>query len=106
GETTMKILITGASGFIGRYLSFYAAERGHEVVGTYLSASDLNSRTPKHPKIRWVGLDMRRNPEIRNLVSEVRPDAVFHLAAQAYAQVAWKDPLDTFDTNVLGTIRL
>jgi len=102
----MKILITGASGFIGRYLSFYAAERGHEVVGTYLSKADLDSRTPKHAGIRWVGLDMRRDAEVRAVVKETRPDAVFHLAAQAYAQKAWQDPLDTFDTNVSGTIRL
>jgi GDP-4-dehydro-6-deoxy-D-mannose reductase len=102
----MKILITGASGFIGRYLSFHAAGQGHEVIGTYLSETDLSSRTPKHAGIRWVGLDMRKDPEIRALVKETRPDAVFHLAAQAYAQTAWKDPLDTFDTNVSGTIRL
>ncbi|MFY9717292.1 MAG: GDP-mannose 4,6-dehydratase [Thermoplasmata archaeon] len=102
----MKILITGASGFIGRYLSFFAADHGHEVVGTYLSETDLSSRTPKHSGIRWVGLDMRKVAEVRALVKETQADAVFHLAAQAYAQKAWKDPLDTFDTNVSGTIRL
>ncbi|MGP8078096.1 MAG: GDP-mannose 4,6-dehydratase [Thermoplasmata archaeon] len=102
----MKILITGASGFIGRYLSSYAAEKGHEVVGTYLSASDLTTRTPLDPRITWVSLDIQKNDEVKELVMEARPDAVFHLAAQAYAQIAWKDPLDTFDTNALGTIRL
>ena len=102
----MKILITGASGFIGRYLSAYAADRGHEVVGTYLSEADLATRTPKHPRIRWVPLDLRRDAEVRALVETTRADAVFHLGAQAFAQKAWSDPLDTFDTNVSGTIRL
>ena len=102
----MKVLITGASGFIGRYLSHDAAERGDEVVGTYLSVDDLSTRTPKHPRIRWRALDMRVDEQVRSVVREERPDAVFHLAAQAYAQQAWKDPLDTFDINVQGTIRL
>ncbi len=102
----MKILVTGASGFIGRNLSSYAAERGHEVVGTYLSVPELSSRIPAHGSIRWVPLDIRDAKAVRSLVDSVRPDAVFHLAAQAYAQTAWKDPAATFDTNVLGTIHL
>jgi GDP-4-dehydro-6-deoxy-D-mannose reductase len=103
---SMKILITGASGFIGRYLSHDFAESGNDVVGTYLSADDLTSRTPKHPRVRWIPLDLREDADVRRVVEEVQPDAVFHLGAQAYAQKAWKDPLDTFNTNVLGTIRL
>ena len=102
----MKILITGASGFIGRYLSAFAADQGNEVTGTYLSRNELETPTPKHPGIRWVALDMRKDREVRALVESLRPQAVFHLAAQAYAQQAWKDPLDTFDINVQGTIRL
>lgn len=102
----MKILITGASGFIGRYLSFDAARQGHEVYGTYLSDADLKTRTPKHEKIRWVPLDIRNEAEVEKLVKEVQPEAVFHLAAQAYVKQALKDPADTFRTNVLGTIYL
>jgi GDP-4-dehydro-6-deoxy-D-mannose reductase len=102
----MKILITGASGFIGRYLSFDAAERGHEVIGTYLSHNDLTTRTPKHEGIRWVPLDMREEGAVTSLVEEIRPEAVFHLAAQAYVKQALADPADTFRTNVLGTIHL
>ena len=102
----MKILVTGASGFIGRYLSAHAAELGHDVVGTYLSQSELTTHTPKHARVRWEALDMRRAADVQGIVDRHRPDAVFHLAAQAYAQKAWKDPLDTFDINVQGTIRL
>jgi len=102
----MKILVTGASGFIGRYLSSYACARGHEVVGTYLSAPELSSRIPTDRKIRWLPLDLRDGDAIRRLVEEVRPEAVFHLGAQAYAKRAWADPIDTFATNVAGTIHL
>lgn len=102
----MKILVTGASGFIGRYLSSHAASLGHDVVGTYLSPPELSSRIDTSRSIRWERLDVRDGGAVRKLVASVRPDAVFHLAAQAYAKRAWADPIETFDTNVLGTIHL
>ncbi len=102
----MKILVTGASGFIGRYLSSYAAQLGNEVVGTYLSPPELSSRIDTSSAVRWERLDIQDGAAVRRLVARVRPDAVFHLAAQAYAKRAWADPIDTFDTNVLGTIHL
>ncbi len=102
----MKILITGASGFIGRYLANSALALGHEVVGTYLTEPELASRIPTDPRVRWRRLDLREGAGVRKLVEATRPEAVFHLGAQAYAKTAWADPLDTFDTNVLGTIRL
>ncbi len=102
----MKILVTGASGFIGRYLATYARRRGHEVVGTYLSEPELTSRIPTDAGVRWVHLDLRDPHQIGALVDELRPDGVFHLGAQAYAKKAWAQPLDTFETNVAGTIRL
>lgn len=102
----MKILITGASGFIGRYLSSYAAERGHDVIGTYLSEPELASKIPTDGRIAWRHLDLQDPTAVAALVEETRPEAVFHLGAQAYAKRAWADPADTFRTNVLGTIYL
>jgi len=102
----MRILITGASGFIGRALSAYAVRQGHEVVGTYLNNGELSARDLPRTGVRWERLDMQDLPRIGELLEKVRPDAVFHLAAQAYAKKAWADPDDTFRTNVLGTIAL
>jgi GDP-4-dehydro-6-deoxy-D-mannose reductase len=102
----LRILITGGSGFIGRYLTRSALERGHEVVATYLGAQELAARDLPKEGVRWERLDMQDADRVSRLVEEVRADAVFHLAAQAYAQKAWADPADTFRTNVLGTIYL
>ena len=102
----MRILITGASGFIGRYLSEYAVSEGHEVVGTYLSQAELSARGLPKKGIDWVHLSMQDFAEVASVVERSRADAVFHLAAQAYAKKAWSDPLDTFRTNVMGTIAL
>jgi len=102
----MKILVTGASGFVGRYLSEYLAGLGHEVTGTYLARPELSGRMPLDDAVTWVPLDIRRDDQVRQVVADARPDAVFHLAAQAYAGRSWEDPADTFTTNVLGTIHL
>jgi GDP-4-dehydro-6-deoxy-D-mannose reductase len=102
----MRILITGASGFIGRNLSAFAVRRGHEVVGTYHSTSELSARDLPATGVKWVRLDMQDSKKVAKIVDDVGPEAVFHLAAQAYAQKAWSDPADTFRTNVLGTIYL
>ena len=102
----MRILITGASGFIGRYIAKFAVEKGHEVVGTYLSSSELSVRDVPKEGVQWISLNMQDASAVEKLVKEIRPEAVFHLAAQAYAKKAWADPADTFRTNVLGTIYL
>ena len=100
----MRLLITGASGFIGRYLCDSAVSAGHEVLGTYYAESELSARGLPRAGVRWTRLDMQDRDGVARLVAEYRPDGVFHLAAQAYAQKAWRDPADTFRTNVLGTI--
>ena len=105
-DPPVRILITGASGFIGRYLTAHLEGQGHEVVGTYLTQEELLVRDVPKKGVRWVHLNMQNPQEIDSVLRESRADAVFHLAAQAYAKKAWSDPLDTFRTNVLGTISL
>ena len=102
----MRLLVTGASGFIGRHLVAGATANGHEVVGTYLASSELNARDLPRSGVTWEKLDMQDPAQVARVVDSVRPEGVFHLAAQAYAQRAWADPTDTFRTNVLGTIYL
>jgi GDP-4-dehydro-6-deoxy-D-mannose reductase len=102
----VRLLVTGASGFIGRHLVTYAVANGHEVVGTYLASHELSARDLPNSGVRWEQLDMDDPVAVARLVERVRPEGVFHLAAQAYAKRAWADPAATFRTNVLGTIYL
>lgn len=102
----MRLLITGASGFIGRNLSKFAVDQGHEVTGTYLSRDELHAPGVETLDIRWEQLQIQDASQVAKLVEDLRPEGVLHLAAQAYAQKAWNDPPDTFRTNVLGTIYL
>ncbi len=102
----MRLLITGASGFIGRQLTTWAVTNGHEVVGTYLVTAELAAHDLTRSGVTWEKLDIEDAARVGRLVEEVRPDAVFHLAAQSYAKQAWADPAGTFRTNVVGTIHL
>lgn len=102
----MRLLVTGASGFIGRNLVRWAIGEGHEVTGTYLATSELAARDLPNSGVSWVRLDVQNGERVTKLIEAVRPEGVVHLAAQAYAQRAWADPIDTFRTNVLGTIHL
>ncbi|MGA8710719.1 MAG: GDP-mannose 4,6-dehydratase [Thermoplasmata archaeon] len=102
----MRVLITGGSGFIGRYLAGAAIDLGHEVIATYWAASELDRMPVAAAGARWEPLDLANGSQVDRLVETTHADAVFHLAAQAYPARAWKAPEETFDTNVLGTVRL
>jgi GDP-4-dehydro-6-deoxy-D-mannose reductase len=102
----MRLLVTGASGFIGRNLVAFAVANGHEVVGTYLASQELKARDLPGKGVTWEQLDMDDRAQVDRIVEKVRPEGVFHLAAQAYAKKAWADPAATFRTNVIGTIYL
>jgi len=102
----MRVLITGGSGFIGRHLAESAVQLGHEVVATYLLPAEIARIPSSLARVRWEPLDLRDRARVAQLVEATRAEAVFHLGAQAYAARAWKDPAETFETNVLGTIHL
>jgi GDP-4-dehydro-6-deoxy-D-mannose reductase len=100
----MKCLVTGASGFVGSYLVEFLAKEGHEI--TALG----RARTPALANVRsaftFVEADLLDRKSIACLIDSVRPEVVFHLAAQSYPNVSWKQPDLTFEVNVLGTIFL
>jgi GDP-4-dehydro-6-deoxy-D-mannose reductase len=97
----VKILITGAAGFIGRYLAAYCTENGSAVLGIDIC----------EPEDGWAGADfegcdVRDSARLSKLITTFRPDCIFHLAAQSYPTVSLSRPLETMDTNVGGTISL
>jgi nucleoside-diphosphate-sugar epimerase len=87
----MKLLVTGASGFLGRYVVAEALRRGHDVRAMVRPASDLSQiRWRDHPRVELVRSDLRAKQGLGEAVSGV--DAVLHLAAaktgDVYAQLA------------------
>ncbi|MDB4308059.1 NAD-dependent epimerase [Gammaproteobacteria bacterium] len=106
----MKVLVTGAAGFIGSALSLRLLDRGDEVVGIdnlndyydiELKKSRL-ARTRDHPGYTDVRIDLEDREGIAALFSEHKPDSVVNLAAQAGVRYSIENPLAYVDTNLLG----
>jgi GDP-4-dehydro-6-deoxy-D-mannose reductase len=98
----LRVLVTGAGGFVGGYLLPYLLEAGHEVVATSL---DLPTRPGPEP-VRWEALDLVDATAVGDLVSSSKPGGVIHLAAQASVGGSWTDPNQTYRSNIEGTSNL
>ena len=97
----MRTLITGANGFIGRWLTRFLVERGDEVFALSREVGAADS-----PEVRYLHADMRDNGALKAVFEGARPERVFHLAAQSNIPASFEDPEKTFAVNVLGTLHL
>jgi CDP-glucose 4,6-dehydratase len=105
----MHFLITGHTGFKGAWLSLLLHERGHRVSGISLDpATDSLFNKAMVSEILEIDgrCDIRNLDQLQKLLNVVNPDVVIHFAAQALVFEAYKNPIPTFDTNVMGTINL
>lgn len=102
-----RILITGATGFIGSHLTRILLAEGHDVTPASYHAQ-ARAPWPWSPEAerRRVSLDVRDRDAVFDLVARVRPEEVYHLAAQSLPALSWKVPEETMTTNALGTIHL
>jgi len=97
-EQLVRALITGITGFAGGHLAQTLLDQGDEVFGV---ARDLGQGL-KHlsQEVRPTIADMRNPLVVTNLFSEIQPDAIYHLAAQAFVPTAWADPWTTLENNI------
>lgn len=103
----MRVLITGITGFAGSHLAEYAIRQPDvEVYGTCRTRSRLDNIQHLLPDIRLVECDLRDPFAVQNLINEVQPDRIFHLAAQSFVPASWAAPEETITTNVLGQLNL
>jgi len=101
-----KVLITGNTGFKGSWLTIWLLKLGAKVYG-------ISKDIPTEPsmfvelelrdKIDHFEKDVRHLESVKQIIEEVRPDILFHLAAQSLVSVSYSDPIETISTNVLGT---
>jgi GDP-mannose 4,6-dehydratase len=102
----MKVLITGMTGFIGSHLAEFLLNQGHEVHGTVWDKKELPNIESVKDRVNVLDCDIRDGKRVSDIISEVRPKRIFHLAAQSFPTVSWEEPIRTLDTNVLGTTHL
>jgi CDP-glucose 4,6-dehydratase len=103
------VLVTGHTGFKGAWLALWLERLGAEVTGYALAPpTDPNLFTLARVAegIHSVEADLRDGDRLAAVFAERRPEVVLHLAAQALVRRGYADPVETFDTNVLGTVRL
>jgi len=96
----MRVLITGAAGFVGRHLAADLAAHGHEPV-----ALCLPGETPP-AGVASVAGDVVRERDLREALGTFAPDACIHLAGVSSVPRSWADPARAFEVNLSGTIRL
>lgn len=96
----MRVLITGAAGFVGRHLAAELRTRGHEPV-----AFCLPGETPP-PDTAGVSGDVTQSADLRSAMTSVSPDACVHLAGISSVPASWNNPELTFEVNLMGTLRL
>jgi CDP-glucose 4,6-dehydratase len=103
------ILITGHTGFKGAWLTAWLKQLGAKIVGiSFDSPSKPSHFTAAHlaDGISDLRVDIRNYAAVEAAVISTQPDFVFHLAAQALVRRSYDDPLETWQTNVLGTLHV
>ncbi|MFH1529315.1 MAG: CDP-glucose 4,6-dehydratase [Pseudomonadota bacterium] len=104
-----RVLVTGDTGFKGSWLCQWLLDLGAEVHGLALpphTRPALYGLLGLEDQIHHVDVDIRDREALARAVHAVRPQVVFHLAAQAIVRLSYDLPLETIETNVLGTANL
>lgn len=99
-----RCLITGCGGFIGSYLASLLLDNGYKVYGTV--HQHMNRLEHLKDRVTILQCDILDTKRVDEVVLEVKPDYVFHLAARSLIMSSWQDPEGTFKTNIMGTIHL
>lgn len=108
-----KALITGVTGMVGSHLADFLLENtGWDVYGVCRWRSPLDNvehlleRANQKKRLFFDYADLNDQTSLIHLIQNIRPDYIFHLAAQSYPQTSFTAPIDTLNTNILGTCRL
>ena len=104
-----KVFLTGHTGFKGTWLSRILILAGADVTGFSLeppTKPSLFELTKKAGQMKSIIGDIRDGEKLKAAMQENKPDIVLHLAAQPIVRASYKDPVGTYETNVMGTVNV
>ncbi|OGI00337.1 MAG: CDP-glucose 4,6-dehydratase [Candidatus Melainabacteria bacterium GWF2_37_15] len=104
-----RVFVTGHTGFKGSWLTLWLLKMGAEVCGYSLEPPfkpNLFELAQLKNCISHFNEDIRDLESLKRALNLFKPDIVFHMAAQSLVRISYKSPVETFDTNVMGTINL
>lgn len=104
----MRVLITGITGFAGRYLAAYLLRHGKapEVHGLHRRRLTRETLSVLPGRARLHRADLTQPDAVRRILRKVRPERIYHLAAESYVPASWDDPAGLVGNNVLGELNL
>ena len=102
-----RVLVTGVTGFAGSHLVDYMLSRGDcEIFGILRWRSPTDNIGHFMDRITLVECDLRDASSTRDTLEAVRPEWIFHLAAQSFVPTSWSAPTESLTTNILGQVNL
>lgn len=105
--TNKTVLVTGHTGFKGSWLAYWLSRMGAQVIGYSLPAPS----EPSHFGLLYMDMvhiegDIRDKEKLLDVMQKYQPDIVFHLAAQPLVRYSYSNPVETYETNIMGTINV
>ncbi len=104
-----RVLLTGHTGFKGAWAAIWLQQMGAEVVGLSLAPETNQSlyqlTLPELKQTSYIK-DIRNREEVDSIVEDFQPEIVLHMAAQALVRKSYRLPLETYETNVIGTLNI
>lgn len=104
----MRVLITGVTGFAGSHLAEYilANHPTTDIFGIMRWRSRTENVESIRDRISLLECDLRDATSVKQLIAKVRPDKIFHLAAQSFVPSSWNAPAESLTTNILGQLNI
>ncbi len=104
-STTMRALITGIAGFAGSHLAEYLLWHTPCTVAGIVHRQDVRIAHLRD-QVSLYQVDLRDGSAVAEIIAEVRPELIFHLAAQSFVPISWQHPWTTFEQNVHGQVNV
>ena len=104
-----KVLITGHTGFKGSWLCLVLNELGADIYGFSLppnTTPNLYTEAKINEKVTSYFGDVRNYEKLNDVIQDIQPEIIIHMAAQALVMESYRNPRDTFEINIMGTVNL